>query len=251
MTERKAALITGAARRLGRAMALHLAAQGWDIGVHYRDSEADAQSVAKEVEQAGARCGLYQADLEDAAACERLIAGFCGDFPNAALLVNNASTFEHDTIASLSVERWTRQMTVNALTPILLARHFHDAIGGPGCIVNMLDQKVTNASPDFFSYTLSKMALCNATDLLAMAFSPKTRVNGIAPGLVLRSGAQTQEEYEEEHDRTPLGVGPTAQEICKAVAFIAGTPSMTGQVITLDGGRHMVRALKYEDLPGE
>lgn len=251
MTARKAALITGTARRLGRAIALHLARQGWDIGVHYRSSEAEARALADELQKAGTRCGFYEADLEDPAASQGLIAAFCGDFPHAALLVNNASTFEHDTISSLTPERWSRQLTVNALTPILLARHFHDAIEGPGCIVNMLDQKVSNASPDFFSYTLSKMALFNATQMLAMSFSPKTRVNGVAPGLVLRSGVQTQEDYECEHGRTPLGVGPTTREVCNAVSFIAGTACMTGQVITLDGGRHMVRALNYEHLPAE
>ena len=104
----------------------------------------------------------------------------------------------------------------------------------------MLDQKVTGVTPDFFSYTISKLALHNATRMLAMSLWPKTRVNGIAPGLVLRSGDQTEEQFQQVHNRTPLGVGPSLQEICRAVSLLAGTPSITGQVITIDGGRHLL-----------
>ncbi len=251
MTDRKAALITGAARRLGRAIALHLGREGWDIGIHYHSSQDEARSLAEELRALGRTTGLYRAELGDPSSAEELIASFLGDFPRASLLVNNASTFEHDTIESLTPERWNRQLTVNALVPLLLARHFHHAAEAPAVIVNMLDQKIANLSPDFFSYTISKTALFNATRMLAMAFSPKTRVNGVAPGLVLRSGAQTDTEFAREHGNTPLSVGPTQEDICAAVSFIAAAPSMTGQVIVVDGGRHMVRALKYQDLTGE
>ena len=115
----------------------------------------------------------------------------------------------------------------------------------------MLDQKVANATPDFFSYTISKLALHNATRMLAMSLWPKTRVNGIAPGLVLRSGDQTEEQFRQVHSRTPLGVGPSLGEICRAVSLLAGTPSITGQVVTIDGGRHLQIKYPFEDVPKE
>jgi NAD(P)-dependent dehydrogenase (short-subunit alcohol dehydrogenase family) len=115
----------------------------------------------------------------------------------------------------------------------------------------MLDQKVANATPDFFSYTISKLALHNATRMMAMSLWPKTRVNGIAPGIVLRSGDQTEEQFRAVHSRTPLGIGPSLSEICRAVALLADTPSITGQVITIDGGRHLLNKFPFEDLPKE
>jgi NAD(P)-dependent dehydrogenase (short-subunit alcohol dehydrogenase family) len=167
------------------------------------------------------------------------------------MLINSASIYEHDTIASLDAEHWQRQMRVNALAPILLAKRFHERAARPASIINMLDQKVTRVTPDFFSYTLSKLALFNATRMLAMAFGPKSRVNAIAPGLTLRSGDQTREEFERTHDKTPLGVGPTPEDICRAASLIADTPSMTGQVITIDGGRHLEVNDPAGDLPKE
>ena len=132
------------------------------------------------------------------------------DFPHTSLLVNSASIFKKDTVATLGPELWEEHLRINALSPILLTRAFHRLCAGQNCVINMLDQKVTNATPDFFSYTISKLALHNATRMLAMSLWPKTRVNGIAPGLVLRSGDQTEEQFRQVHNRTPLGVGPVA-----------------------------------------
>ena len=247
----KAALITGAARRIGRAIATHLAGEGWDIGIHYNTSRQDAQSLADEVKAAGVDSRLYPADLNDPAAADRLVEVCVKDFPHASLLVNSASVFKKDTIANLRPELWDEHLRINALAPILLTRAFHRFCTRQHCVINMLDQKVTNATPDFFSYTISKLALHNATRMMAMSLWPKTRVNGIAPGIVLRSGDQTEAQFKAVHNRTPLGIGPSLAEICRAVVLLADTPSITGQVITIDGGRHLLIKFPFDDLPKE
>ena len=247
----KAALITGSARRIGRAIAVHLAGEGWDIAAHYNTSREEALSLQAEVKAAGVECRLYAADLSDPAAADRLAEECMRDFPHASLLVNSASIFKKDTVATLSPSLWEEHLHINALSPILLTRAFHRLGKGQNCVINMLDQKVTGVTPDFFSYTISKLALHNATRMLAMSLWPKTRVNGIAPGLVLRSGDQTEEQFRQVHNRTPLGVGPSLPEICRAVVLLAETPSITGQVITIDGGRHLLIKFPFEDLPRE
>ena len=247
----KAALVTGSARRVGRAIALYLAGEGWDIAAHYNTSREDAQSLQEEVRAAGVDCRLYKADLSDTALADDLVQRCIADFPHISLLVNSASIFKKDTVASVSPQLWDEHLTINALVPILLTRSFHRLSAAQNCVINMLDQKVTGVTPDFFSYTISKLALHNATRMLAMSLWPKTRVNGIAPGLVLRSGDQTEEQFKAVHKKTPLGVGPSLSEICRAVALLAETPSITGQVITIDGGRHLVIKFPYDDLPSE
>jgi len=247
----KAALITGAARRIGRAIAVHLAGEGWDIAAHYNTSREEALSLQSEVRAAGVECRLYAADLSDPAAADRLAEECIGDFPHASLLVNSASIFKKDAVATLSPSLWDEHLRINALSPILLTRAFHRLSAAQNCVINLLDQKVTGVTPDFFSYTISNVDLHNATRMLAMSLWPKTRVNGIAPGLVLPSGDQTEEQFRQVHKRTPLGVGPSLPEICRAVALLAGTPSITGQVITIDGGRHLLIKFPFEDLPRE
>jgi NAD(P)-dependent dehydrogenase (short-subunit alcohol dehydrogenase family) len=247
----KAALITGSARRIGRAIAAHLAREGWDIGIHYNTSREEAQSLADDVKAAGVDCRLYPANLNDPATADPLAKACLADFPHTRLLVNSASIFKKDTVATLNPALWDEHLRINALAPILLTRAFHRFCPQQHCVINMLDQKVANATPDFFSYTISKLALHNATRMLAMSLWPKTRVNGIAPGLVLRSGDQTEEQFKAVHSRTPLGIGPSLQEICQAVVLLADTPSITGQVITIDGGRHLLNKFPFEDLPKE
>jgi NAD(P)-dependent dehydrogenase (short-subunit alcohol dehydrogenase family) len=247
----KAALITGAARRIGRAIATHLAGEGWDIGIHYNTSRDEALSLESEVRAAGVDCRLYPADLSDPATADTLAKACIADFPHTRLLVNSASIFKKDTVATLNPALWDEHLRINALSPILLTRAFHRLCPQQHCVINMLDQKVANATPDFFSYTISKLALSNATRMLAMSLWPKTRVNGIAPGLVLRSGDQTEEQFRAVHKKTPLGIGPSLQEICQAVVLLADTPSITGQVITIDGGRHLLVKFPFDDVPKE
>lgn len=237
----RAALITGAARRVGREIALHLAREGWDIGIHYGGSKDAAESLADELRQSGREARTYQGDLRDPAAPADVVGRFFADFPNGSLLVNNASLFEYDTIGTFKLEHWHDHLAVNTLAPTLFMKAFHEGAAEKTCMINFLDQKVTNVTADYFTYTVSKLALFHITDMLAQAYCPKSRVNAIAPGLLLPSGNQTQEEYERVHNQTPLGVGATVAEICRAVAFIAETPAMTGQVLAIDGGEHMLR----------
>lgn len=248
MGEAGAALITGAGVRVGRAIALHLAGQGWDVGLHYNASEAPARALADELQALGARVGLYGADLTDTTAHEALAAAFCADFPNARLLVNNASIYEHDRLETLDPVLWRRHLDINTLTPVLLAKAFATHVRQPASVVNFLDQKLKAPTPDFFSYTLSKMALGDATTLLAMALAPKVRVNAVAPGLLLPSGGQTQAEYEDIVADTPLGVAPSLDEICRLISFFADAPAVTGQVVLIDGGRHLFSRGLTEDL---
>lgn len=246
----KATLITGAARRIGRALALHFAAEGWDVGLHYRDSDTAAREVAAEIAALGRRGALYRADLEDAAAVQALAMDFRRDFPAGVLLINSAAIFERDRIDSLSPALWQRHMAVNALAPALLSRAFTSGREGPLAVINFLDQKVANLTPDFFSYTASKVALAAVTRMLAMELAPRVRVNAIAPGLVLPSGRQSEENFRLAYAATPLKVGPTLAEICRAAVLLAESPSITGETITIDGGRHLVPGRPpYDDLP--
>lgn len=249
--ESRAALITGAARRVGREIALYLAAQGWDLGLHYGRSKDDAESLADEVKAMGARCALYQGDLADSGAPAEIVGLFLTDFPQGRMLVNNASLFEHDTIEDLRLDLWNLHLAVNTLAPTLLMKAFHERGPGTNCLINFLDQKVSNVTPDYFSYTVSKVALFHITGMLARAYAPRSRVNAVAPGLLLPSGEQTVEQYERAHGKTPLGVGATVAEICHAVAFIAAAPSMTGQVITIDGGEHFAAPTPLLGEPGD
>lgn len=251
MSTRKAALVTGGARRVGRAIALHLANEGWDVAIHYNGSGVEAEATASEIRSECVDAKIYQAELGDPASINELMMRFCSDFPRAALLVNNASMFEHDTLETLNLEIFDQQFAVNTRAPILLAKAFHERAGDGSCIVNMLDQKISNLTPDYFSYTISKDALHTATLMLAMALAPKTRVNAIAPGIVLQSGDLSEQEFASLHVNTLLGVGVSMDEICRTVSFFAGSPAITGQVLTIDGGRHLIRPYPYKDLPKE
>jgi len=246
----KAALITGAAHRIGRALALGFAGDGWDIGLHYNNSARAAAESQTRIRALGARCELYQSDFRRPEQAEALVSAFRRDFPEGSLLINSASIFRRDRLASLEPALWDQHMTINALLPALLTRAFAAAAVDGICVINLLDQKVGNLTPDFFSYTVSKCALLAITRMLALELAPKVRVNAIAPGLVLQSGDQSKKGFERAFNATPLEVGPSVEELCRAAALIAESPAMTGQVITIDGGRHMMASKPpYDDLP--
>lgn len=233
-------LVTGAAKRLGRAVALELAGAGWGVVVHHRGDRADAETVAGEARALGASAVVVSADLSDAAERHHLItqAQEAAGAPLSAL-VNSAAIFEHDTIDTLSEEALQRHIAINTLTPSLLAREFAEALGedGRGAIVNFLDFKLANPYPDHFSYTLSKYALAGATELLARALAPRVRVNAVAPGYVLPAPGQAQADFERLHDDTPLKRGPSAQDVAGAVRFLIENEAVTGQTIYVDSGR--------------
>lgn len=231
-------LVTGAGKRLGREISLRLAAEGYDIALHYFSSRDEAEQVASQIDAMGRRASLHRANLSKVEACKALISGVTAAHPDLTGLVNSASVFAPDRFDRMQEQFYRQQMAVNSEAPLFLTQAFHGAITQAGWVVNMIDCKVDQLTPDFFAYTLSKLALQDVTRMCAMACAPKLRVNGIAPGLVLRSGNQTQATFEAEHDQIPLRVGPTAQDIAETVAYLARVPSLTGQIIAVDGGRH-------------
>lgn len=237
----KTVLITGAAKRIGRAIACDLASQGWRVGVHYRSSEADALALVTEIEKAGGHAKAFAADLADCEALDPLIADVAEALGPPQCLINNASEFLPDTIQTADRSTWDRHLDINLKAPVFLTQALvkHLPERTDANIINIVDQRVWKLTPDFFSYTISKAGLWTATRTLAQALAPRIRVNAIGPGPVLRSVHQTSGEFEAEQRSTLLGKGPSPQEIAAAVRFILDTPSLTGQMIALDGGQHL------------
>ena len=235
------ALITGAARRIGRAIALDLARDGWQVCVHYRRSADDAQALVAEICAAGGRAAAVVGDLANEDDVERLVPA-CREVLGApSTLVNNASEFLLDTVTTMTPETWDTHLDINLKAPVLLAKalFLHLPEGQTGNVVNIIDQRVWKLTPDFFSYTISKAGLWTATRTLAQALAPRVRVNAIGPGPVLKSIHQTDADFAREAQSTLLGHGPTPEEIAAAVRFILASPSLTGQMIALDGGQHL------------
>jgi NAD(P)-dependent dehydrogenase (short-subunit alcohol dehydrogenase family) len=235
------ALITGAARRIGRSIALDLAAHGWRVGIHYRHSRDEAEALAAEIERSGGSAAALPANLADLDDVQSLVAR-CADALGApTCLVNNASEFFLDTIGSVTPSGWDTHLDINLKAPVFLAQALYANVpeGGEGNVINIIDQRVWRPTPDFFSYTISKAGLWTATQTLAQAMAPRVRVNAIGPGPVLQSVHQSKSDFAAEKLTTPLQRGPSLPEIAAAVRFILATPSMTGQMIALDGGQHL------------
>ncbi len=239
--KRKAALVTGAGRRIGRAIALDLAAQGWAVAVHYHRSGRAAAEMVAQIVQAGGQAVALSADLGSEAEVQALLPAAVERLGPLTLLVNNASRFERDGVEDATRESWDTHMEANLRAPFVLSQAFaaHLPPDERGLIVNLLDQRVWNPTPHFLSYTLSKMGLWALTRTLAQALAPRIRVNGIGPGPTLRNDRQTEEEFSAQWDSTPLRRGTTPEEICAALRFLIAAPAMTGQMIALDGGEHL------------
>ena len=238
---RRAALVTGAAKRIGREIACALAADGWDLAVHYHASHAQAETLVRELRATGVHAMAVGCDLGDAAAVERLVPECSRKLGALSLLVNNAAVFEHDAIDSLTADSWARHEAVNLRAPVMLARAFARQVpdGATGCVVNLLDQKIFNLNPDFFSYTVSKLALEGATRLLALALAPRVRVCGIAPGITLESGPQSDENFAAAHRLAPLGRSSKPADLAQAVLYLARAGAVTGTTLVVDGGQHL------------
>ena len=237
----KSALITGAGRRIGRAIALDLAKAGWKVAVHYNRSGDEAAEVAKEITDAGGKAVTVQADLETEDAAARLI-GLAGDeIGPLGCLINNASVFEKDTPQTATKESWERHMQVNLRAPFQLTQAFAEQLpdNSFGNVINLIDQRVWNVTPHFTSYTVSKVALWGLTQTLALALAPKIRINAIGPGPTLPGIHQTEQQFERQWSMLPLSRPVMPEEICRAVRFILDAPSITGQMIVLDGGEHL------------
>ena len=244
---RPVALVTGAARRLGRAIALDLAAHGFDVAVHYRGSHAEALATVAELQLLGAAAFAFQADLADEAACRALVPAVAAHFKRIDAVVNNASTFEYDNPATFSVAAMDKHWRANTAPAVLLAQALHTHLNGcarddgndSGCVVNIIDQKLWNPNPDYFSYTLSKAALQAATVMLAQALAPQVRVCGVAPGVTLVSGPMNDTEFAAAHQMTPLKRSSTPEDIARAVRFLIESPAITGTTLLVDGGQHL------------
>ena len=240
-SQRKCALVTGAARRLGRAIALGLAKDGWDIAVHYRGSETEALETVNDIKALGCQAAAFQCDLANPAETRLLLPQAISRLGQISCVVNSASLFSYDDATSFDSSQLDAHMHTNLSAPILLAQALYAATPNhaQSVVINLLDQKLFNLNPDFLSYTLSKIALHTATTLLAMSLAPKLRVVGLAPGLTLVSGEQTEAEFKKAHQQTVLGESSTADEIVQAVCYLAQARGVTGTTLIVDGGQHL------------
>ena len=242
MDLRPVALVTGGARRLGREIALELAAQGWDVAVHYGSSQTEAHDTVQALRALGADAHAFAADLADEAACRSLVPAVLGHFGRLRAVVNNAALFEHDDVQTFGHASMGRHWRSNVAPAVLLAQALHAHLDGgtvTGCVVNLLDQKLWNPNPDYLSYTLSKAALEAANTLLAQALAPRVRVCGVAPGVTLPSGPMDQAGFEAAHRLTPLRRSSTGTDIARAVRFLLESPAITGTTLLVDGGQHL------------
>lgn len=255
------ALVTGAARRLGRAMALYLASRGHDVAIHYASSAADADATVAEIEAMGRRAVALKADLldedETASLIPRATEALGGPL---TVLVNNASIFEYDSIRSATRSSWDRHIGSNLRAPFLLTQAFaaqalpatldeNGEVLAPSLIVNMLDQRIRKLTPEFMTYTLAKMGLWALTQTAAQGLAPQIRVNGIGPGTTMIGTRQTQDHFSSQRANSPLQRGANPSDITAALGFFLDAPAVTGQVLCVDGGQHL--SWKTPDIIGD
>jgi NAD(P)-dependent dehydrogenase (short-subunit alcohol dehydrogenase family) len=238
----KSVLVTGSARRIGRQIALDLAADGWDVAIHCNTSYEAAREVAGLVAARERQSVIVSGDLARPDVPERLIAEASAALGGLTCLVNNASVFEPDEVGSVTGQTWARHLDTNVRAPIFLSQAFARQLpeGSDGNIISIIDQRVWKLNPKFFSYTTSKSALWTTTRTLAQALAPRIRVNAIGPGPALPSVRMDEEEFAKQSRLTLLGRGTSPTEISAAVKFILSSPALTGQMIVLDGGQHLV-----------
>ncbi len=241
MAKRPVALVTGGARRIGRAIVEDLCAHGFDAAVHYHGSRDEAEGLRAQMGDLGARVELFEADLEDVSACRSLFADVIKAFSQVDLLVNNASLFEEDAITALDEALFDRHFAIHVKAPSFLAEAFAKALaaGAKGNIVNIIDQRVWRPTPNFYSYLLSKAALWTATRTMAQALAPRIRVNAIGPGPTLRNIRQNADDFQRQMDGLLLRRGPDLAEFGATIRYLVGASSVTGQMIALDGGQHL------------
>jgi NAD(P)-dependent dehydrogenase (short-subunit alcohol dehydrogenase family) len=244
----RSVLVTGAAKRIGRGVALEFARQGWNVAVHYGGSEADAREAVAQIEALGRRAIALKANLGVEAEVARLVPACVEAFGGLHCVVNCASQFDEDTATDFGYAKLLDMMAANVAAPLTLARMLHESTppeaanddAKRGVVINVLDQKLYNMNPDYLSYTLTKAALDNATVALAQALAPKLRVVGLAPGLTLISAGMTPESFTSAHRVTPLGRASTVDDIAQAACYLANAHGVTGTTLVVDGGQHLV-----------
>ncbi len=236
------ALVTGSAKRLGRAIALGLAEDGFDLVLHYHRSGDDIERLRRDIEAMGRLAFVVTGDLAAPENAVSIIEAGSKALGPLSLLVNNASLFEQDSLATLTLESWRRLTDVNLTAQVFLMQAFaaQDSLPEDASIINMLDQQMAAPSPTFFSYAIAKIGLEGATRLAAFDLAPGIRVNGIAPGLVLPSWLQTEDKHRSRQRQMPLGEGLGANDIVKAVRYLLDAHHVTGQVITVDSGQSLI-----------
>jgi len=238
----KTVLVTGAAKRLGRAIVLYLAHAGWDVALHYNSSEADARDAADAIRDWGRRVALLRADLGSEEETAGLIARATAELGPLGALVNCASLFENDDWASATRTSWDKHLNVNLRAPFVLSQQFARALpeGAGGAIVNIVDQRVLKPTPQFMSYSLSKAGLYWLTTTLAQALGPRIRVNAVAPGPTMINARQSEADFRRQREATVLGTGAEPDDVCAAVQYLLEAKAVTGDMIAVDGGQHLI-----------
>ncbi len=239
---RSTALVTGGSKRIGRAICLHLAKMGHSVAVHHNSSSAAADALVDLIQSNGGTAYSIQADLSKASEVSSLIPRVCDELGPVSCIVNNASIFHFDDIESFNKESWDLHMDVNARAPMLLIQALLAQLpeGKQASVVNILDQKIAQPNSDYLSYTVSKYALAGLTETLARSLSPRVRVNAVAPGHTLASSEQTQEGFERAQMESPLGYGPSPDDIANAVVYLTGARAVTGQILFVDSGERFL-----------
>ncbi|HEX4158859.1 MAG TPA: SDR family oxidoreductase [Rhizomicrobium sp.] len=242
MPDSRPVLVTGAAKRLGRAIALDLANHGWDIALHYSTSEADACETAAQIRGVNRKAALLKADLGNEDEAAGLIRRATAELGAVSALVNCASIFERDEWATVTRESWDRHMAVNLRAPFVLSQEFARALpeNARGTIVNIIDQRVLKPTPQFLSYSLSKAGLYWLNTTLAQALAPRVRVNAVAPGPTMINARQSEADFRRQREATVLGTGAEPQDVCDAVRYLLTASVVTGQMIAVDGGQHLI-----------
>ncbi|CAN7240434.1 SDR family oxidoreductase [Acidovorax sp. LjRoot117] len=249
-TRFRTVLVTGAAKRLGRAIALALAEGGWQVAVHYRTSEQDAIETVAACARLAGGSAHFDADFDDEAAVRGLLPRVVAHFGSVDAVVNSASLFEHDNAQTFGFASLEKHLRSNTAAPVLLAQALHQHLAdraaageadAQGAVVNLLDQKLWNQNPDFVSYTLSKAALEAAGTMLALALAPRVRVVGVAPGLTLTSHMLEEQKFQQLHALSPLGRSSTAEDVAATVKFALENRSITGTTLLVDGGQHLMK----------
>lgn len=245
-------LLTGAAKRLGKSIALYFAKAGWNVVLHYGNAKQEAMYTLEQIKALGVRAIAIQANLAEPDTIKGLFQASVDKFGRIDCLINSASVFEYDRPSQeahmITQAGLVRNIQVNLAAPVLLAQEmFHHLQKQPArsdglvpVTIQLLDQKLINLNPDFFSYTLSKSALLTATEMMALDFAPTLRSVGLAPGITLPSGKQTEAEFLQAHQMTPMGYSSSADDIAQAALFIANAKAITGTTIYVDGGQHLI-----------
>lgn len=240
-TNLRTALVTGGARRIGKAIVEDLAANGFVVAIHAQNSVREAEELARAIGDRGGRATVVQADLTELAAAQGVVAAAAHAIGPLDLLVNSASIFRQDSATAFDAAAWDAHFAIHARAPVVLSQAFADQLpdDAKGLVVNIIDQRVWRLTPKFFSYTLSKTTLWTATQTLAQGLAPRVRVNAIGPGPTLASIHQEKADIERQMAAVPLGCGPDLADFGRTIRYLYDTPSITGQMIALDGGQHL------------